>query len=80
MAEIIGFNQGRNMLAMLDHDANICDGGTVRLINTGHHISVGDHLLGRVTDALGAPLDDQPLSNHGDSWHYGGEIIKSIET
>ena len=34
MAEIIGFNQGRNMLAMLDHDAKICDGAMVRLINT----------------------------------------------
>ena len=79
MGEIIGFNQGRNMLAMLDHDAKICDGATVKLINTGHHIPVGDHLLGRVTDALGAPLDDQPLADLNDSWPLAGKPLNPLK-
>lgn len=79
MAEIIGFNQGRNMLAMLDHDAKICDGAKVKLINTGHHIPVGDHLLGRVTDALGAPLDDQPLADLNDSWPLAGKPLNPLK-
>ena len=79
MAEITGFNQGRNMLAMLDHDAKICDGATVRLVNTGHNIAVGDHLLGRVTDALGAPLDDQPISDQGDNWPLSGKPLNPLK-
>ena len=79
MAEIIGFNQGRNMLAMLDHDAKICDGAMVRLINTGHHIPVGDHLLGRVTDALGAPLDDLPLHGLDDQWPLAGKPLNPLK-
>ncbi|MGB2437095.1 MAG: flagellum-specific ATP synthase FliI, partial [Candidatus Puniceispirillales bacterium] len=79
MAEITGFNQGRNMLAMLDHDAKICDGATVRLVNTGHNIAVGNHLLGRVTDALGAPLDDLPISDQGDNWPLSGKPLNPLK-
>jgi len=78
MAEIVGFNDGRNMLAMLDHDAKICDGATVKLINTGHHIAVGDSLLGRVTDALGEPLDGKPLGRLDDTWPLAGKPLNPL--
>ncbi len=78
MAEIVGFNDGRNMLAMLDHDAKICVGATVKLMNTGYHIKVGDGLLGRVTDALGEPLDGRPLDGLDDTWPLAGKPLNPM--
>ncbi|MGB1036314.1 MAG: FliI/YscN family ATPase, partial [Candidatus Puniceispirillales bacterium] len=49
------------------------------LVNTGHNIAVGDHLLGRVTDALGAPLDDQPISDQGDNWPLSGKPLNPLK-
>lgn len=78
LAEIIGFKDGRNMLAMLDHDAKICDGALVQLINTGHDIDVGEGLLGRVTDAIGQPLDGPPITGLMDKWPLAGKPLNPL--
>jgi len=78
LAEIIGFKDGRNMLALLDHGAKICDGAMVRLHNTGHHIEVGEGLLGRVTDAIGQPLDGPAITGLGDTWPLAGKSLNPL--
>ena len=62
MAEVIGFNNGNNLLSIYDYGARVLVGARVSLIDDGAQIPVGDGLLGRVTDALGMPLDDRPRS------------------
>jgi flagellum-specific ATP synthase len=79
MAEIIGFKDGRNMLALLDQGAKICDGAMVRLINTGHHIDVGEGLLGRVTDAIGQPLDGPAITDLKDKWPLKGKALNPLQ-
>jgi len=79
LAEIIGFKDGQNMLAMLDHDAKICDGAMVQLINTGHDIEVGEGLLGRVTDAIGQPLDGPPITGLTDRWPLAGKSLNPLK-
>jgi len=79
IAEIIGFGDGRNKLVLLDHDKKICDGAMVRLVNTGHHIDVGEGLLGRVTDALGNPLEGPPITRLDGTWPLAGKPTNPLQ-
>ncbi len=79
IAEIIGFGDGRNKLVLLDHDKKICDGAMVRLVNTGHHIDVGEGLLGRVTDALGNPLEGPPITRIDGTWPLAGKPTNPLQ-
>jgi len=79
IAEIIGFGDGRNKLVLLDHDKKICDGAMVRLVNTGHHIDVGEGLLGRVTDALGNPLEGPPITGLDGTWPLAGKPTNPLQ-
>ncbi len=77
-AEIVGFNNGNNMLSLFETGARIRAGAKVTIINDGFMISVGDELLGRVTDALGTPLDEGPKLNPQDTWPLLGEQINPL--
>jgi flagellum-specific ATP synthase len=56
-AEVVGFRSGRTLLMPLGELTGVGPGTTVS--GTGHpfRVRVGDDLLGRVLDGLGAPLD-----------------------
>ncbi|WP_051160534.1 FliI/YscN family ATPase [Patulibacter americanus] len=56
-AEVVGFRSGRTLLMPLGELGGVGPGTTVS--GTGHpfRVPVGDDLLGRVLDGLGAPLD-----------------------
>ena len=56
-AEIIGFRNNKNLIAMHQIDNNVKIGSKVKLINDGLNIPVGEQLLGRVLDGMGNPLD-----------------------
>ena len=77
-AEIVGFNNGNNMLSLFETGARIRAGAKVTIINDGFMVSVGDELLGRVTDALGTPLDEGPKLNPQDTWPLLGEQINPL--
>ncbi|NDA08784.1 MAG: FliI/YscN family ATPase [Alphaproteobacteria bacterium] len=79
LAEIIGFADGRNKLILLDQDGKICDGATVRLVDSGHHITVGEALLGRVTDALGKPLDGPEIIGLTETWPLAGKPLNPLQ-
>ena len=79
MAEIIGFDEEHNMLAILNQNANIVVGCKVSLIDEGKFIDVDDSILGRVTDAFGNPLDDKIMLNMKDKWPLFGNMMNPLK-
>lgn len=57
LAEVVGFRGNRTLMMALDSDAPHSAGARVEPDRRGGSAEVGDALLGRVVDALGAPLD-----------------------
>jgi flagellum-specific ATP synthase len=56
-AEVVGFREGRTLLMPLGELQGIGPGTKVLPTGAPFRVSVGPHLLGRVIDGLGAPLD-----------------------
>jgi flagellum-specific ATP synthase len=64
-AEVVGLSEGRVLLMPYDdlHDVQI--GSEVTATGQKAHVYAGRHLLGRVIDGVGAPLDGKPLARAG---------------
>jgi flagellum-specific ATP synthase len=63
-AEVVGFRDSRTLLMPLGEMHGIGPGNSVTATAEQFRVPVGDELLGRVVDALGAPMDgveDAPL-------------------
>jgi len=60
-AEVVGFRDSRALLMPLGELRGFGPGSLIQIVRDSASLPVGDHLLGRVLDALGQPLDDQPL-------------------
>jgi flagellum-specific ATP synthase len=56
-AEIVGFREGRALLMPLGELRGIGPGAKVMATGEEFKVQVGDHLLGRVIDGLGRPID-----------------------
>lgn len=78
IAELIGFHKGNNLLSLHDFGARIQVGARVRKMDDGYAIPVGEGLLGRVTDALGQPLDDRPMPALEDAWPLAGKSLNPM--
>jgi len=78
-AEIIGFRNNRNLLAMHKNDTNVRIGSKVSLVNEGVNISVDDSLLGRVIDGMGNPLDGKNQIRSKDKWPLHGKSINPLK-
>jgi flagellum-specific ATP synthase len=57
-AEVVGFREGRTLLMPLGELHGIGPGTKVLPTGAPFRVPVGPHLLGRVIDGLGAPLDE----------------------
>jgi flagellum-specific ATP synthase len=55
--EVVGFRGGRTLLMPLGELGGIGPGTAVHPTGSPFRVAVGEHLLGRVIDGLGAPLD-----------------------
>lgn len=55
--EVVGFRSGRTLLMPLGELAGVGPGTTVTATGQPFRVEVGDGLLGRVLDGLGAPID-----------------------
>ncbi|MFN8224900.1 MAG: FliI/YscN family ATPase [Gaiellales bacterium] len=64
-AEVVGFRSGRTLLMPLGNLAGVGPGMRVTAMGRPFGVRVGDHLLGRVLDGLGRPLDDRPIAEDG---------------
>jgi flagellum-specific ATP synthase len=71
-AEIIGFNNGQNILSLYESGSQIKVGALVTTLDEGSQIPVSEELLGRVIDALGNPLDGIPLPKTKEKWPLKG--------
>lgn len=78
-AEVISFKDGLNQLVVFELSAGIRAGDKVTLVEEGQNIQVGENLLGRVFDAMGAPLDGlaPPYAQH--EWPLHGRLINPLE-
>ena len=57
LAEVIGFSEGKLLLMPFEPLEGIGIGSMVENLNTIHSVKVGPHLLGKVLDGLGNPMD-----------------------
>ncbi len=79
-AEIIGFKDGKNLLAIHDLNANVISGAVVEVIENGFYISVSDKLLGRVINAQGEAIDgEKPIQTSGSYWPITGKSINPMQ-
>ena len=59
-AEVVGFDGARTIVMLLGHTAGIRAGDRVIARESTPSIPVSDHMLGRVVNAFGAPIDAGP--------------------
>jgi flagellum-specific ATP synthase len=64
-AEVVGFSEGRVLLMPYQDLLGIESGSEVMATGTTAHANAGAHLLGRVIDGFGQPIDGRPLPNEG---------------
>ena len=62
-AEVVGFRDSRALLMPLGELRGLGPGSLIQIVRNSASLPVGDHLLGRVLDALGQPLDERPLES-----------------
>lgn len=60
--EVVGFNGGRVISMPLGKMDGICQGQHVHASGREASIGMGGHVLGRVLDGLGRPMDNAPLA------------------
>jgi flagellum-specific ATP synthase len=60
-SEVVGFRDGRTLLMPLGELTGIGPGTRVLASGAPFRVAVGEHLLGRIVDGLGAPQDERPL-------------------
>jgi flagellum-specific ATP synthase len=63
LAEVVGFSEGHLLLMPYGDLVGIEAGSEVIATGEKASIGVGDHLLGRVIDGFGVPLDGRPLAS-----------------
>ena len=78
VAEIIGFENGKNILSLHEIGARIKVGSRVTLVDEGDSLMAGDALMGRVFDALGNPIDNLPGPLLSDSWPLMGKKLNPL--
>lgn len=65
-AQVVGFKRDRILLMPFSEPHGISPGSVITADGMESDIVVGDHLLGRVIDAQGNPMDGRPLMTRGD--------------
>ncbi len=78
-AEVIGFRGNHVLVMPLDTTKGIRYGNRVTATGRTARIHVGEHMAGRILDAEGAPLDDQPPLSLSDSWPLDGSLPLPME-
>jgi flagellum-specific ATP synthase len=70
LAEVVGFKSSRVLLMPLGDMSGVRAGAEVIATGRDHEIAVGDHLLGRILDGLGNPLDSKEFIVPRDARRY----------
>ena len=64
-AQVIGFRDGRVLSLPLEEIDGLQAGDPIVARSAEGRLAVGSHLLGRVLDGFGKPLDGRPLADSG---------------
>ncbi len=70
--EIVGFHGSRSLILPFEANAALMTGARVEPYRSGGQVACGKALLGRVIDALGAPLDGRPPIASRFHWPLAG--------
>lgn len=76
--EVISYGRGYNQIALYETGARIHAGARVSLVDEGVEIDAGDAYLGRVIDALGAPLDGLPRPRGDHACPLVGRLLNPL--
>jgi flagellum-specific ATP synthase len=79
LAEVVGFAEGRVLLMPYEDLIGIQAGSEVIATGETAHAYAGEHLLGRVIDGFGAPLDGRPLQQQGSRYPLYPAPINPLE-
>jgi len=63
-AEVVGFRNSRTLLMPIGDMTGISPGDSVIATNSTLEVPIGNELLGRTLNAVGAPIDDGPSLRH----------------
>jgi len=74
-AEVVGFRDERTLLMPVGSIRGMAPGDTVCPRSVPPSIQVGDHLLGRVINALGEAIDGRPMQPNGPSLPLHGKPL-----
>ncbi len=77
-AEVVGFDGDKIYLMPAERVHGVVPNARVIPLRENETFTVGDHLLGRVIDGAGRPLDGLPLETRGDSVSLQGRSINPL--
>ena len=77
-AEVVAFSDQTLKLIPFSETVGVSRESRIRLVNRRVGLPVGAHLLGRVIDPLGNPLDDQPLIHPRFVSNFYGRSIPAL--
>jgi len=78
-AEVLGFRDEHTLLMPVGSTLGIAPGAPIRPLSAMPGMRMGPHLLGRVLDALGQPMDGQPMNPAGTFMDFHGEYLNPYQ-
>ncbi|MEP3049891.1 MAG: FliI/YscN family ATPase [Erythrobacter sp.] len=79
LAEVIGFRGGHSLMMLLGDTVLLQPQACVRALGSPGNVRVGDALLGRAVDGLGAPIDGGPTIDLRAEWPLAGQREGALE-
>ncbi len=79
LAEVIGFRGGHSLMMLLGDTQLLRPEAKVRAVGSPGMVRVGDALLGRAVDAMGAPIDGGPRIDCPHPWPIVGKRESALE-
>jgi flagellum-specific ATP synthase len=79
LAEVIGFRAGHSLMMLLGDTMLLHPRAGVRALGNPGEVRVGEALLGRAVDALGAPIDGGPRLDLPHAWPLAGTREGALE-
>ena len=79
LAEVVGFTDRRVLLMPYEDPIGIEAGSEVMATGETAHVVAGEHLLGRVLDGFGRPIDGMPMSRAGTKYPLHPPPLNPLE-
>ena len=77
-AEVIGFQGDRTLLMSLSNVSGVSRGDRIELLSSAPRLWCSDHMLGRVINGLGEPIDGGPALRRSESRRIDGRAVAPL--